>query len=73
MVSIGAYTLDIEPVPLLEASLELLFHDAFQHHLWLCFSLCSVLEFSSLELYLYLMTYFGLKKKVFFLWGVGGA
>jgi hypothetical protein len=33
MVSFGVYTLG------LEASLELLFHDAFEHHLWLCFSL----------------------------------
>jgi hypothetical protein len=63
MVYFGFYTLGLEPVPFLEASLELLFHDAFQHHLWLNFSLCSVLEFSSLELYLYLMTCFDLRKK----------
>jgi hypothetical protein len=64
MVSFGVYTLGLEPVPLLEASLELLFHNAFQHHLWLCFNLCSVLEFSSLELYR--MACFDLRKKVFF-------
>jgi hypothetical protein len=63
MVCFGVYALGLEPVPFLESSLKLLFHDAFQHHLWLSFNLCRVWEFSSLELYLYLMICLDLRKK----------